>query len=338
MKVFEIQNGFGLDALQLAERPEPKPGPGQVLLRLRAWSLNYRDLMVVKGVYNPRLKLPLIPLSDGVGQVVEVGAGVSRVKVGDRVAGAFMPGWIDGMLTDAKGKSALGGGVDGLLAEYAVLPADGVVPVPGHLSDEEAATLPCAAVTAWNALVSSGGLKAGDSVLIQGTGGVSLFALQFARLSGARVIATSSSDAKLARVLEMGASDGVNYKSNPDWEKKVLELTGGVGVDHVVEVGGAGTLPRSLKAVRTGGTISLIGVLSGAGEVNPIPILMKNVRVQGIYVGSREMFEAMNRAVALHRLKPVVDRVFPFAEAREALRYMESAAHFGKIVIRGPGS
>ncbi len=334
MKVFEIKNGFGLDNVQPAERPGPKPGPGQVLLRMRAWSLNYRDLMVAKGVYNPRLKLPLIPLSDGVGEVVEVGSGVSRVKAGDRVAGAFMPGWVEGPLTDAKAKTALGGGSDGLLAEYAVLPAEGVVHVPAHLSDEEAATLPCAAVTAWHALVSSGGIKAGDSVLIQGTGGVSLFALQFARLSGARVIATSSSDAKLARVIDMGASDGINYKTNPDWEKKVVELTAGAGVDHIVEVGGAGTLPRSLKAVRLGGTISLIGVLSGGGEVNPIPILMKNIRVQGIFVGSREMFEAMNRAIALHKLKPVVDRVFAFAEAREALRYMESAAHFGKIVIR----
>jgi len=334
MKVCEIQNSFGLDSLHLADRPDPKPGPGQVLLRMKAWSLNYRDLMVIKGQYNPRLKFPLVPLSDGAGTVVEVGAGVTRVKVGDRVAGAFMPGWVEGKLTDAKAKTALGAGLDGLLAEYAVLPAEGVVPVPQHLSDEESATLPCAAVTAWNALVAAGDIKAGETVLIQGTGGVSLFALQFARLSGAGVIATSSSDAKLARVLQMGASNGINYKTNPDWEKKVLELTGGVGVDHVVEVGGAGTLPRSLRAVRMGGTISLIGVLAGVGEVNPLPVLMKGVRVQGIFVGSREMFEAMNRAIALHQLKPVVDRVFPFSQAREALKHLESASHFGKIVIR----
>ncbi len=334
MKAYEIQQSFGLDSLQMTDRPDPKPAAGQVLLRMKAWSLNYRDLLVAKGQYNPRLKLPLIPLSDGVGEVVEVGAGVTRVKLGDRVAGAFMPGWVEGPLTDAKARTALGGGPDGLLAEYAVLPAEGVVAVPAHLSDEEAATLPCAAVTAWNALVTAGSIKAGDTVLTQGTGGVSLFALQFARLSGARVIATSSSDAKLARVLQMGASDGINYRSNPDWEKKVVELTGGVGVDHVVEVGGAGTLPRSLKAVRLGGTISLIGILSGVGEFNPMPVLMKAVRVQGIYVGSREMFEAMNRAISLHRLKPVVDRVFPFREARQALQHMESASHFGKIVIR----
>jgi NADPH:quinone reductase-like Zn-dependent oxidoreductase len=334
MKVYEIQNSFGLDSVKVAERPEPKPASGQVLLRMKAWSLNYRDLLVAKGQYNPRLKLPLIPLSDGVGEVVEVGAGVTRVRAGDRVAGAFMPGWVEGRPTDAKTKTALGGGVDGLLAEYAVLPGEGVVKVPPHLTDEEAATLPCAAVTAWNALVASGDIHAGDTVLTQGTGGVSLFALQFARLSGAAVIATSSSDAKLARALQMGAAHGINYKTNPDWEKKVLELTGNVGADHVVEVGGAGTLPRSFKAVRTGGTVSLIGILSGVGEVNPLPILMKGVRVQGIYVGSRAMFEDMNRAITLHQMRPVIDRVFPFSQAREALKHMESASHFGKIVIR----
>jgi NADPH:quinone reductase-like Zn-dependent oxidoreductase len=257
------------------------------------------------------------------------------VKVGDRVAGCFMPGWISGELTETKAKTSLGGGNDGLLAETCLFHEDGLVQFPAHLSFEEAATLPCAAVTAWSALVNTGGLKAGDAVLTQGTGGVSLFALQFARLAGARVLITSSSDEKLARAAQMGAADGINHKSTPDWDKKVRELTGEVGVDHVVELGGAGTLGRSLKAVRMGGHIALIGVLTGGGgEVNPLPILMRNVRVQGIYVGSRDMFEAMNRAIALHRLKPMIDRVFPFAEAREAFRYMESAAHFGKIVIR----
>jgi NADPH:quinone reductase-like Zn-dependent oxidoreductase len=290
--------------------------------------------MVVKGIYNPKLRLPLIPLSDGVGEVVAVGDGVTRVKTGARVASAFIPKWVAGEPTEEKARSALGAGPDGLLAEYAVLDAEGVVPVPEHLTDEEAATLPCAAVTAWHALITEGGLKAGDTVLAQGTGGVSIFALQFAHLTGARVIITSSSDQKLARARELGASDGINYKTTPDWEEKVRELTGGVGVDHVVEVGGAGTLGKSLRAVRLGGRISLIGVLTGGGQVNPVPILMKNIRVQGIFVGSREMFEAMNRAIALHRLRPVVDRVFPFAEAREALRHMESAAHFGKICLR----
>jgi NADPH:quinone reductase-like Zn-dependent oxidoreductase len=334
MKVYEIRDRFGLDALKLVERPQPQPGPNEVLLKVRAVSLNYRDLLVVKGLYNPKMPLPRVPVSDAVGEVVGVGAGVTRVKHGERVAGLFMQKWLCGPVTDAAARSALGGAIDGLLAEYVVLHEDGVTPVPEHLTEEEAATLPCAALTAWNALFEEGRVKPGDSVLVQGTGGVSLFALQFARLAGARVIATSSSDAKLGRAKGLGASDGVNYKTTPEWGDAVRKLTDGAGVDQVVEVGGAGTLPQSLRAVRTGGTISLIGVLSGAGQVNPTPVLMKNVRVQGIFVGSRAMFEAMNRAVALHKLRPVVDRVFPFAEAVEALRYMESGAHFGKIVIR----
>jgi NADPH:quinone reductase-like Zn-dependent oxidoreductase len=333
MKVVTFDR-FAIDALTVSERPQPQPGPGQVLVRMKAWSLNYRDLLVVKGQYNPRLKLPFVPLSDGAGEVAAVGPGVKRVKVGDRVAGCFMQDWSGGELSDAQAKSALGGALEGVLAEYALLQEDGVVHVPEHLSDEEAATLPCAAVTAWHGLVSSGRVKAGDTVLVQGTGGVSLFALQFARLHGARVIATSGQDEKLARVLKMGASDGINYKQTPEWGEKVRTLAGGTGVDHVIEVGGAGTLNQSLRAVRTGGHLALIGVLAGPGNVNTMPILMKSVRVQGIYVGSREMFEAMNRAIALHQLRPVIDRVFPFAELRQALRHMESAAHFGKICVR----
>jgi NADPH:quinone reductase-like Zn-dependent oxidoreductase len=280
------------------------------------------------------MNLPRVPVSDAVGEVVAAGPEVTRVKVGQRVAGLFMPGWLEGELTDAKARTALGGSVDGLLAERAVLHEDSVVAVPEHLSDEEAATLPCAAVTAWNGLVHAGGARPGDTVLVQGTGGVSLFALQFAKLAGARVIATSSNDEKLARVKALGASDGINYRTQAEWGEMVRQLTGGRGVDHVIEVGGAGTLAQSLRAVRTGGHVALIGVLSGYGQFNPLPILMKGVRVTGIYVGSRDMFEAMNRAVALHRLKPVVDRTFPFADAPAAFRYMESAAHFGKIVIR----
>jgi NADPH:quinone reductase-like Zn-dependent oxidoreductase len=334
MNAWQVQEQFGIEALKLVDKPEPKLGPGQALVRLKAWSLNYRDLMVVKGLYNPKLKFPFTPFSDGAGEVAAVGAGVTRVQPGDRVAACFMPGWIDGAVNEAKAKTALGGGGVGMLAEYVVLPEDGLVKTPPHLSHEEAATLPCAAVTAWNALVASGGITAGDTVLTQGTGGVSLFALQFAKLHGCRVIATSSNNDKLARALKLGASDGINYKETPDWEDKVRELTGGAGVDHVVEVGGAGTLGKSLKAVRMGGTISLIGVLSGAGQVNPLPILMKSVRVNGIYVGSRAMFEQMNRAIALHQMKPVLDRAFAFTEVPAALRHMESAAHFGKIVVR----
>lgn len=333
MRAYELKGGFGIDSLVLAEKPIPQPGPGQVLVKMRAWSLNYRDLMVIKGSYRPNLPLPMTPLSDGVGEVVSVGQGVSRISVGQRVAGIFMPKWLEGELTEAKAKSALGGGETGMAAEYVVLDADGVVSVPDHLTDEEAATLPCAAVTAWHAVVASGKVKAGDTVLTLGTGGVSLFALQFAKLFGARVIITSSSGEKLARALALGASDGINYKTTPEWGRRVRELTDGVGVDHVVELGGAGTLEQSLKAVRMGGRISLIGVLSGPGRIDPTPILMKNVCVQGIFVGSRAMFEAMNDAIVRHRQRPVVHRVFPFAELADALRYMEQGAHFGKIAL-----
>ncbi len=335
MKAVELRDGFGLENLHVVDRPDPQPGPGQVLLRMKAWSLNYRDLMVAQGRYNPRLKLPMVPLSDGVGEVAAVGAGVTRVKVGQRVAGCFMPGWLAGPLTDAGSRSALGGGGPGQLAEQVVLSEEGVVVVPDHLSDEEAATLPCAALTAWNALFAAGNLQPGQTVLVQGTGGVSLFAWQFASLAGARVILTSSSDEKLQRVTSLGGAGGlINYKTTPAWEDRAKELTGGVGVDQVVEVGGAGTLAKSFKAVRMGGTISLIGVLTGAGTVDPIPVLMKGIRVQGIYVGSRDLFEAMNRAITLHRLKPIVDRVFGFTEIRQALAHLESGSHFGKICLR----
>jgi NADPH:quinone reductase-like Zn-dependent oxidoreductase len=333
MKAYHLQNAFGIDNLVQVDLPDPKPGPGQVLLQMRAFSLNYRDLMVVKGLYNPKLRFPLVPLSDGVGEVAAVGDGVTRVKVGDRVCPLFMQKWLAGPVTDAAARSALGAGPDGVLAQHAVFHEDGVVVVPKHLSDEEAATLPCAGLTAWHALVGEGPLCAGDTVLVQGTGGVSIFALQFARLHGARVIATSSSDAKLQRALSLGGSDGINYKTTPEWGDKARELTGG-GVDHVVEVGGAGTIAQSLKAVRLSGRISLIGVLAGGGSFDLRSILMKNVRVQGIFVGSREMFVTMNRAIALHQLRPVVDRVFSFGEVREALQHMESGRHFGKICIR----
>jgi NADPH:quinone reductase-like Zn-dependent oxidoreductase len=258
---------------------------------------------------------------------------VTRVKVGDRVAGCFFQRWIAGPMTADTHASALGGGIDGMLAEYVVLEEHGVVKVPTHVSYHEAATLPCAAVTAWHALAEHARIVAGETVLVQGTGGVSIFALQLARLMGARVIVTSSSDQKLARARDLGAAHGVNYKSTPEWDKAVAEWTGG-GVDHVVEVGGPGTLAQSLRAIRIGGKITLIGVLSGAAEINPMLIFSRRANVQGISVGSTEMFEAMNRAIAAHKLRPVVDRVFPFTEVREALRYLESGAHFGKVVIR----
>jgi NADPH:quinone reductase-like Zn-dependent oxidoreductase len=333
MKAYEIQK-FGLDGLVLVDRPQPELKAQQVLLKMRAVSLNYRDLMTLKGTYNPRMRLPQIPLSDGVGEVVAIGANVTRVKVGDRVANTFFEKWVTGDLTEEGAKSALGAGRDGVFAEYVALNEDGVTHVPEHLTDEEGATLPCAALTSWAALIAYGKLKAGDSILAMGTGGVSLFALQFAKLSGARVIITSSSEEKLARARELGADDLINYKTTPDWEKEVLKLTNGRGVDHVVEVGGAGTFTKSLRAVRRGGAISLIGVLAGGGETNLMPILMNGLRVQGIFVGSREMFEAMNAAIGLHKLRPVVDKIFSFDDASAAYAMMEAGAHFGKICIR----
>jgi NADPH:quinone reductase-like Zn-dependent oxidoreductase len=334
MKVFEIRNSFSIDNLVSADRPEPTPGHGQVLVKVRAVSLNYRDLLIVKGLYNPKIPLPLVPFSDGAGDVVAVGEGVSRVKVGDRVAGIFMQTWLAGEVSEARAKSALGGGAGGMLAEYVLLNEDGLVHIPEHLTYEEAATLPCAAVTAWHAVIE-GGVRPGESVFLLGTGGVSLFALQFALMAGARVIITSRSDEKLTRAEKLGAMDCINYEAVPEWGDHVRKLTDGAGVDLVVEVGGAGTLPQSLRAVRMGGRISLIGVLSGAeGEINPRSITMKKIRLQGIFVGTREMFEAMNRAVSLHQLHPFIDRIFPFEDAREALRYMESGAHFGKICIK----
>ncbi|MBL8152441.1 MAG: NAD(P)-dependent alcohol dehydrogenase [Blastocatellia bacterium] len=335
MKVIEIQEKFGIDSLKIAEREEPTPSHGNIVVKVKATSLNYRDLLTVQGLYNPKQKLPLIPLSDGVGEVVAIGEGVSRVKVGDRVAGIFAQKWVSGNPTKAKMVTTLGGPLDGMLAEYALLHEDGVVHVPEHLTDEEAATLPCAAVTAWSALVTYGQLKAGETVLVQGTGGVSIFALQFAKLMGAKVIVTSSSDEKLQKAKELGADELINYHSTPSWEKRVREITGGEGVDHIVEVGGAGTFDRSLKSIKFAGQISVIGILSGlATEVNLIPILMQNVRIQGIIVGSRETFEDMNRAVSVNKLKPVIDKVFSFGETKEAFNYMASAGHFGKIVIK----
>jgi NADPH:quinone reductase-like Zn-dependent oxidoreductase len=334
MRAYRIHEFGGPDSLRLEELPDPKAGAGQVVVRVRATSLNFRDLMVAKGIYSRNLPLPMIPFSDAAGEVAVVGAGVTRFKPGDRVAAIFMQSWLAGGLTEAAGKSALGGAIPGVLAESVTFDEDGLVRIPAHLSFEEAATLPCAAVTAWHALMEGASIVPGDTVLVQGTGGVSIFALQFAHLAGARVIATSSSDAKLERVRMLGAAEGINYKTTPDWDARARDLTGGRGVDHIVEVGGAGTLGKSLRAVRPGGRISLIGVLTGAGEMNPLPILMKGVCVQGIFVGSRAMFEAMNRAIALHELRPIIDRVFPFEEAAAALRFLESGTHFGKIVMR----
>ncbi len=334
MRVWEIP-AFGLDKLRVAERPDPVAGPSRVAVRIDACSLNYRDLLMIAGLYNPRQKLPLVPVSDGVGEVIAIGEGVTRVALGDRVLGAFSQRWIAGRPDRATPASTLGGPLDGMLAEGIVLSEDGVVRAPPHMSVEQACTLPCAAATAWNALIEHGHLAPGETVLVQGTGGVATFALQIAKLSGARVIATSSSDEKLARARELGADETINYVATPDWGKRARELTDGVGVDHVVEVGGAGTLAESIRAVRAGGQIALIGVLAGhETSLRITPVLMQSIRIQGVLVGPRQALERMCKALEQHRLEPVVDRVFAFADAPAAFAHLASGKHHGKVVIR----
>jgi len=336
MRAYQLpKGGAGIESLAQVERPDPKPAHRQVLVKIKACSLNFRDLGIVRGTYRMPVRENVIPLSDGAGEVIELGSGVERVKVGDRVAGNFFQRWYGGEPPADAQSSALGGGTDGMLAEYAVLEEDGVVKIPQHLSLEEGATLPCAAVTVWNAMTEHARLKAGDTILLQGTGGVSIFGLQFAHAMGIRAIITSSSDAKLARAKTLGAAFGINYKTTPDWEKAAMQFTGGVGVDHVVEVGGAATLTRSFGAIRAGGKITMIGGLSGgATELNPGLIFSRRANVQGISVGSTQMFQATARAIEVNAIKPVIDKVFAFADTQAAYRHMASGAHFGKIVIR----
>lgn len=335
MRVFQVQDDWSMENLRMAERPEPQAGPGQVLLRMRAASLNYRDLLVPKRGYGALTgTLPLIPISDGVGDVVAVGDGVTRVRVGDRVCPIMIQSWIGGEATAERVRQTLGGPLDGVMTELMVVDAEGVVRVPPHLTDAEAAALPCAALTAWSAVVTHGGVRAGDVVLVQGCGGVSLFALQFAKLHGARVIILSSSDARLERAQAMGADVGINYRTTPEWGRVVREQAGGDGVDQVIEVGGSATLPQSLRAVRAGGTISLIGVLSGAKIDAALgPIVTRQVRLQGIACGSRDGFEAMLRAIAEHHLRPAIDRVFAFEELHPALAHLATGAQFGKVCL-----
>ena len=331
MRAWQV-SAFGIDSLEFVERSVPPPGADEVLVGVRAVSFNYRDLMVVKGLYNPKMSLPRIPCSDGAGEVVAIGSGVTRWKPGDRVAGIFMQNWLDGPPTAAKTRGALGGDIDGMLGEFVVLNEDGLVAIPDHLSFQEAATLPCAAVTAWNAL-AAGDLKPGATVLVLGTGGVSLFALQFARLKGARVIGISGSDEKLERAGVLGLDAGLNYRENPDWDRWAMEQTGGEGVDLVVEVGGLGTLVRSLKSIRRGGMVAQVGVLSGSGDPFPVPLIVhKMAHIRGIYVGSREDFLEMNRAISLAQLRPVGEE-FHWSQARKVLERMEEASHFGKLVL-----
>jgi NADPH:quinone reductase-like Zn-dependent oxidoreductase len=336
MRAYQLpKGGAGIDALAEVERADPKPAYRQVLVKVKACSLNFRDLAIARGSYRMPARDNLIPLSDGAGEVIEIGPGVTRVEIGDRVAGNFFQRWVGGEPGPDAHTSALGGGIDGMLAGYVVLEEDGVVKIPPHLSPEEGATLPCAAVTAWNAMMEHARLKAGDTILLQGTGGVSIFGLQFARVMGIRAIIISSSDEKLARAKKLGAAHGINYKTTPDWEKAAMEFTGGKGVDHVVEVGGAATLTRSFGAIRPGGAITMIGGLSGgATELNPGLIFSRRVNVRGISVGSTQMFMAMNRAIEVNAIKPVIDKIFTFADTQAAYHHMASGAHFGKIVIR----
>lgn len=332
MKAYEIVSPDGVDALRLSERASPEPGHGQVLVRVHASSINYRDLLTVEDPVSRKLPYPRIPNSDCAGEVIGVGSGVTDIKSGDRVAGCFFQRWVDGPVTADAMASALGGAIDGVLAEEVVLNENGVVRIPDHMSYQQAATLPCAALTAWHALVEKGQLRAGETVLLLGTGGVSIFGLQIAAMHGAQAIITSSSDAKLERARAMGAWQTVNYRETPDWETRVLDLTDGKGVDHVVEVGGAGTLEKSIASVRVGGHIALIGVLTG-GTINPTLLMRNSIRLHGIYVGSQAMFASMNRAFSAAKLEPVIDEEIPFESARDAFHSMRGAGHFGKIAV-----
>lgn len=335
MNAYELDAGSGIDGLTLNRaRHMPDPGPGEVVVKLEAASLNYRDLLIAGGRYPLGAPANLIPLSDGAGTVAAVGAGVKRLRAGDRVASSFFLDWIGGEISSTAIQRTLGGSVHGVLAEYFTVPERAAIPIPSYLSIEEAATLPCAALTAWNAVVELGVVKPGDVVVVQGTGGVALFALQFAKLIGATVIVTSSSDEKLERAQALGADALINYRTTADWDSAVISATEARGADLIVEVGGAGTLEKSIRAVRVGGTVATIGLVAGLGAINPLPLIGRAIRLTGIYVGSQEMFYSMNRAMAAAKIRPVIDRVFEFDEAKEAYRYQESGAHFGKIVIR----
>ncbi len=335
MRVFQIEGEWGMDHLKLSTRPEPKAGPGQVVVKMGASSLNYRDLVVPnKGYGNHTGTLPLIPISDGSGVVTEVGVGVRRVAVGDRVCPTFFQSWISGEPDLERLTQSLGGPIDGTMADYMCLSQEGVAKVPAHLSDIEAATLPCAGLTAWSALVTCGNVRPGDRVLVQGCGGVALFAVAFAKMLGAHVTVISSSDERIARVQQLGADAGINYRSTPEWAKATRDITGGRGYDLILELGGEKTLPQSLRCIRPGGTLAMIGILSGSAMTTPLGLIItRQVRLQGVTVGHRDGFEAMVRAIELHRLRPVIDRVFAFGELKEAMAYLQSGAQFGKVCV-----
>jgi NADPH:quinone reductase-like Zn-dependent oxidoreductase len=335
MRVFQIEGDWGMDNLRLSVRPDPAPGPGQVVIRMKASSLNYRDLVVPDRGYGRYTgTLPLIPVSDGVGVVIAAGPGVRRVAPGDRVCPTFFQDWTAGEPDWDRVTGSLGGPIDGTMADYMCLSEDGVAKVPAHLTDIEAATLPCAALTAWSALTTCSTTKPGDRVLVQGCGGVALFAVTFAKLLGAHVTVITSSDERIERVRKLGADATINYRAVPEWAKATGDITGGRGYDLIVELGGEKTLPQSLRCIRPGGTVAMIGVLSGSAMATALGLIItRQVRLQGVTVGHRDGFEAMLRAIDQHRIKPVVDRVFTFEELKEALAYLKSGAQFGKVCV-----
>ncbi|THD63267.1 NAD(P)-dependent alcohol dehydrogenase [Phenylobacterium sp.] len=336
MRALNVAEPWGVDRIEVVEAPDPAPGPGEVLVRMRAVSLNYRDLLMAQGLYG---RLPggtetITPFSDGCGIVEAVGAGVTRVKPGDRVATMFFQRWISGPPNLDKLNSSLGSPIPGAGRELAVFSADGVSKVPDFLSDQQVATLPCAALTAWRALFEDADLRPGDMVVLQGTGGVSVFGLQFAHAAGFRTLITSSSDDKLERARALGADHLVNYRQTPEWSGPVREATGGVGADMIIEVGGRGTIEQSIRAIRIGGHIAIVGVVGGFGSAfNPAILISNSAKLQGLSVGSRDMFEAMCRFIDLKKIAPVVDKVFPWTEAQAAFKAMQGGEHFGKIVL-----
>ena len=335
MRVFQIEGDWGMGHLKLSTRPEPKPGPGQVVVKMTASSLNYRDLVVpLRGYGSHTGTLPLIPVSDGVGVVTEVGPGVRRVVVGDRVCPTYFQRWVSGEPDLERLTQSLGGPIDGTMTDYMCLSEEGVSKVPAHLSDLEAATLPCAALTAWSALVTTSNVRPGDHVLVQGCGGVALFAVAFAKMLGAQVTVITSSDERIQRVTQLGADATINYRTTPEWAKATREITGGRGYDLILELGGEKTLPQSLRCIRPGGTVAMIGILSGSAMATSLGLIItRQVRLQGVTVGHRDGFEAMLRAIDQHQLKPVVDRVFAFVELKQAMAYLQSGAQFGKVCV-----
>ena len=333
MKTYRLRQFSGAAGLALCEEPQPSPERNEVIVRVRASSLNFRDLLIANGKFGPAVRPGVVPVSDGAGDIVEVGSAVRRVAVDDRVCSTFIDGWISGERVDLG--FGRGGDSDGMLSEYVRIHEDSVVRLPDHLSYEEGATLPCAAVTAWNALCVYGRLIPGQIVLVQGSGAVSVFALQFARLFGARVLATTSSDVKAARLRKLGAEAVVNYRTHPDWDQEIMRLTGGVGVDVVVEVGGAATMAKSILCVRRGGRISVTGLLTGIADQGFAPAFFgRFVQFHHIHVGSRDSFEEMNRAMSFHDVHPIITARFGFLQAGEAYASLSAPGHFGKVIIR----